>query len=240
MKARMQDRSMAGKDTRTEQKLGFDRIRKMIADRCSTEYAAGRVEEEDFSTDVKEIRRRLVLTDEMRLIMMFEESFPASGYIDSIGFLKPLEYPSSHIDLISLRKLRTMLETLGRVLDFFDESKEGVYPNLKKMSAPIAGFPVVLQRIDGILDRFGEVKDTASDALYGIRKSLREKEGAISRRINSILKKAQEDGIVDKDAGVSVRDGKMLIPVSASNKKKIQGFIYDESASGKTALAATR
>ena len=232
----MQDRSMAGKDTRTEQKLGFDRIRKMIADRCSTEYAAGRVEEEDFSTDAKEIRRRLVLTDEMRLIMMFEESFPASGFIDSIGFLKPLEYPSSHIDLISLRKLKTMLETLGRVLDFFDESKEGVYPNLKKMSAPIAGFPVVLQRIDGILDRFGEVKDTASDALYGIRKSLREKEGAISRRINSILKKAQEDGIVDKDAGVSVRDGKMLIPVSASNKKKIQGFIYDESASGKTAF----
>ena len=148
---------MAGKDTRTEQKLGFDRIRKMIADRCSTEYAAGRVEEEDFSTDAKEIRRRLVLTDEMRLIMMFEESFPASGFIDSIGFLKPLEYPSSHIDLISLRKLKTMLETLGRVLDFFDESKEGVYPNLKKMSAPIAGFPVVLQRIDGILDRFGEV-----------------------------------------------------------------------------------
>ena len=98
------------------------------------------------------------------------------------------------------------------------------------------GFPEVQRRIDTILDRYGEVKDTASDELYSIRKSLREKEGAISRRMSAILKKAQEEGIVDSDAGVSVRDGKMLIPVSAANKKRIPGFIYDESASGKTAF----
>ena len=72
--------------------------------------------------------------------------------------------------------------------------------------------------------------------LYDIRKSLRDKEGAISRRMSAILKKAQEEGIVDSDAGVSVRDGKMLIPVSAANKKRIAGFIYDESATGKTAF----
>ena len=223
-------------DTRLEQKLGFDRIRRMIADRCSTEYAVGRVEEEQFSCDVSEIRERLFLTDEMRLVMMFEENFPTGGYIDSIGFLKPLEHPSSHIDLLSLRKLKTMLETLGKVLAFFDDAKDGIYPHLKKMTAPVTGFPVVQHRIDGILDRFGDVKDTASDELYNIRKSLKDKEGAISRRISVLLKKAQEEGIVDKDASVSVRDGKMLIPVAASNKKKIQGFIYDESASGKTAF----
>ena len=97
-------------------------------------------------------------------------------------------------------------------------------------------FPQVQRRIDVIVDRYGDVKDTASDALYDIRKSLREKEGAISRRMSAILKKAQEEGIVDSDTGVSVRDGKMLIPVSAANKKKIAGFIYDESATGKTAF----
>lgn len=223
-------------DTRLEQKLGFDRIRKMIADRCSTEYAVGRVGGEQFSSDVGEIRERLLLTDEMRLIMMFEESFPTSGYIDSIGFLKPLEYPSSHIDILSLRKLKTMLETLGKVISFFSDIKDGIYPHLKKMTGPIIGFPAVRHRIDNILDRYGEVKDTASEELYNIRKSLKDKEGAISRRVSAILKKAQEEGIVDKDAGVSVRDGKMLIPVAASNKRKIQGFIYDESASGKTAF----
>lgn len=227
---------MGEENIRLEQKLGFDRIRKMIADRCSTEYAADRVALERFSSDASEIRQRLLLTDEMRLIMMFEESFPTGGYIDCIGFLKPLEHPSSHIDLLSLRKLKTMLETLSKVVSFFNNMKEGIYPNLKKMAAPIMGFPVVQSRIDGILDRFGDVKDTASDELYNIRRTLKDKEGAISRRITSILKNAQEAGIVDKDAGISMRDGKMLIPVSAANKKKIPGFIYDESASGKTAF----
>ena len=223
-------------DTRLEQKIGFDRIRQIISDRCSTAYAAERTATETFSTNPAHIRKRLLLTDEMRLIMMFEDSFPSGGFIDCIDFLKPLEVGSSAIDLISLRKLRTMLDTLRRVTSFFEGIKDGVYPNLKRMSAPIMGFPEIQRRIESIIDRYGDVKDTASDELYSIRKALKEKEGAISRRINAILKKAQEDGIVDSEAGVSVRDGKMLIPVSAANKKKIAGFIYDESATGKTAF----
>lgn len=228
-----------GKDaTRSvlEQKLGFDRIREMISDRCATEYAAERARTETFVNDEKEIRRRLLLTDEMRLILMFEESFPASGYIDCIGFLSPLGKSSSTIDLLSLRKLKTMLETLRKVIAFFSGIKDEVYPNLKRMTVPIMNFPEVQRRIDNIIDRFGEIRDTASDELFNIRKSMKEKEGAISRRINSILKRAQEEGIADSDASISVRDGKMLIPVSAANKKKIPGFIYDESASGKTAF----
>ena len=223
-------------DKRLEQKLGFDRVRQIISDRCSTAYASERTATETFSTDQAEIRRRLLLTDEMRLIMMFEDSFPSGGFIDCIDFLKPLERTSSAIDLISLRKLRTMLDTLRKVTSFFNGVKDGVYPNLKRMAAPIMGFPEVQRRIDTILDRYGEVKDTASDELYAIRKALHEKEGAISRRMSAILRKAQEEGIVDSDAGVSIRDGKMLIPVSAANKKRIPGFIYDESASGKTAF----
>lgn len=223
-------------DSRLEQKLGFDRMRKAIADRCSTSYAADKVSEERFSSDADEIRRRLLLTDEMRLIVMFEESFPSNGFVDCLGFLKPLAQPLSGIDLLSLRKLKTMLETLSKIISFFDGIKDGIYPNLKKMSAGIMQFPEIRRRIDTILDRYGDVKDTASDGLFEIRRSMKEKENAISRRIASVLKRAQEEGIVDSDASISMRDGKMLIPVPAGNKKKIQGFIYDESASGKTAF----
>lgn len=223
-------------DARLEQKLGFDKIRRQISDRCATEYAAARAGEEEFVSDVAEIRRRQLLTDEMRLILMFEESFPSTGYIDCLAFLVPLEKSASAIDLLSLRKLKTMLETLRRVTAFFEGIGDEVYPNLKRMSSSVLSFPEVQRRIDNILDKFGEVKDTASDALYEIRRSLKEKEGIISRRINSILRKAQEEGIADADAGISVRDGKMLIPVSAANKKKLPGFVYDESASGKTAF----
>ena len=226
---------MAGIDVRLEQKIGFDRIRQIISDKCSTVYATERAASETFSTKASQIRKRLLLTDEMRLIMMFEDGFPSGGFIDCIDFLKPLESTSAAIDLLSLRKLKTMLETLRKVTNFFEDIKDGVYPNLKRMSAPIMGFPEVQRRIESIIDRYGDVKDTASDALYEIRKSLRDREGAISRRMSAILKRAQEEGIVDSDAGVTIRDGKMLIPVSAANKRRISGFIYDESATGKTA-----
>ena len=223
-------------DTRLEQKIGFDRVRQIISDRCSTSYAVERAASETFSTNPAHIRKRLLLTDEMRLIMMFEDGFPSGGFIDCIDFLKPLERTSAAIELHSLRKLKTMLDTLRKVTTFFDGVKDGVYPNLKRMSSRVLNFPEIQRRIDLILDRYGDVKDTASDELYNIRKSLREKEGTISRRMSAILRKAQEEGIVDSDAGVSIRDGKMLIPVSAANKKRIPGFIYDESATGKTAF----
>ena len=224
---------MADIQGRLEEKLGFDRVRKAVADRCSTDYAAARVEGEAFSTDPAEIRSRLQLTDEMRLILMFEENFPTSGYIDCLHFLEPIGKNAS-IDQLSLGRLRTMLDTLRRITGFFRGIKDGIYPGLKRMAAGVLGFPEVQHRIDGILDKYGEIKDTASDKLYEIRTSIREREINVSKRMNAILRKAQQDGIVDSDASVSIRDGKMLIPVSSAKKRQFQGFVYDESATGKT------
>ena len=102
-----------------EPKIGFDKIREMISAKCGTEYGRHRVEEEAFSTNRKEIEHRLSLTDEMRLIQIFESSFPDSGFIDCIPFLIPLQAGYSHIDTISLAKLRDTLETLRMILNFF-------------------------------------------------------------------------------------------------------------------------
>lgn len=227
---------LSKKSARLEEKLGFDRVRAAIADKCSTAYAVERVENEKFCTMTREIRRRLVVTDEMRMILMFEDSFPCAGFVDCLDFLKKLSRQGNYIDLGSLGKLRTMLETLQKVSAFFSQIKDGVYPNLKRMAASVMLFPEVRRRIDAILDRYGAVKDTASDVLYDIRKSLRDKENALSRRANAILRKAQEEGLVDSDASVTMRDGKMLIPVPAANKRRVPGFVYDESASGKTSF----
>ncbi|MBQ4168665.1 MAG: endonuclease MutS2, partial [Bacteroidales bacterium] len=221
-------------DARLESKLGFDRVRTAISDHCSTDYAVQRTASEAFSCDKAEISRRLALTDEMRLIVMFEESFPTSGYIDCLPFLNPLSNEGYNIDLLSLGKLRTMMETIRKITGFFHGIKDGIYPNLKKISSSILYFPEVQRRIDTILDKYGEIKDTASEELYKIRKSIKEKEGSISRRAGAILKKAQEDGIVDSDLGITIRDGKYLIPVNSMRKRSLAGFIYDESASGKT------
>ena len=219
-----------------EGKLGFDKIRSSVAGRCSTDYARQRTVDEQVSVEPSEIEHRLGLTDEMRVILMFETSFPSSGFVDCIPFLVPLKSPYSHIDLPSLVQLRSSLETLRKVLNFFGSSREGQYPLLRDMSSAVISFPEILRRIDDILDKYGEVRDNASDGLYAVRRAIKDKEGAVSRRIQAILRKAQEDGIADSDASVSVREGKMLIPVSSGNKKKVPGIVYDESASGKTSF----
>ena len=220
--------------TKIEQKLGFEKIREQLLLRCSTNYAKERVNTEKVSHNAVTISKRLILTDEMRLICMFESSFPQNGFIDSIEFLKPLEVEYSSISLENMGKLYTFVENLRGVLSFFKSCKEGSYLALKAMAEPIMFFPEVSRRIDSIIDRFGEVRDNASPELFNIRKSLREKENSISRKIQQILKRAQEDGLADEDASVSARDGRLLIPVSAVNKRKLPGFVYDESATGKT------
>ena len=221
-------------DTRLESKLGFDRIRSIISGHCSTDYAVARVVEEEFSTNPEIIRHRLLLTDEMRLILMFEDSFPTSGYIDALGFLEPLEKEGTSIDVLSLGKLKTLIDTTRKITNFLRSIKDGIYPNLKDLSAPILTFSEVSRRIENILDKYGDIKDSASDELFGIRRSLRDKEASISKRAGAILRQAQADGIADEGASVTIRDGKFLIPVATGSKRRLPGFVFDESSTGKT------
>ena len=221
------------KDQILEAKIGFDKIRRIISDRCLTDYAVERVASEEFSNDAAVIGRRLRLTDEMRLVMMFEENFPTTGYIDT-PFLDSLGKPGSCIDVLSLGKLKTATDTIRRILHFFGSVKDGVYPELKRLAGPVRTFPEIQRRIESILDKYGDIKDSASDRLMEIRGSIHSKEAAISKRAGAILRQAQEAGISDSDASVNIRDGKFLIPVSSSAKRKLPGFVYDESASGKT------
>ncbi len=219
-----------------EQKIGFDKVREKIAAKCATQYAARKVAAEQISHDGGEIMFRLRLTDEMRLICLFEDSFPAGGYHDTKAFLLPLQAENTSIDLPSMRILRTSLDTLRRILAFFRECKDDLYPTLRQISASVSYEPEIGRRIEAILDRNGEVRDTASPELGEIRRALRSKEGQVSRRIGSILTQAKSEGLVDTEAEVVVRDGRVLIPIPAGSKKKLPGIVYDESATGKTAF----
>ena len=219
-----------------EQKIGFDKVREKIAAKCATQYAVRKVAAEQISRDGAEIMFRLRLTDEMRLICLFEDSFPAGGYLDTKEFLLPLQGEGTTIDLPSLRMLRTSLDTLRRILSFFQDCKDDLYPTLRQISATVSYEPEIGRRIESILDRTGEVRDSASPALGEIRRSLKSKEGQIGRRINAILGAAKEEGLVGSDDEVVVRDGRMLIPVPAGTKKKLPGIVYGESATGKTAF----
>ena len=222
-----------------EQKLGFYKIREQIANSCSTNYAKQRAAEEKVSCKRETIDKRLRLTDEMRVISIFEHSFPRNGYVDTIHFLKPLETPSAVISLGDMISLKQFLGTLKELTLFFREDKlnsgkSAKYPNLFRLAAPVIYPPEILYRIEEIVDRHGEVKDTASPQLQEIRRNIREKENSVSKRVQAVLKRAKEEGIVDLEAKISVREGKILIPVDAGAKRRLPGYVYDESATGKT------
>lgn len=223
-------------EEKIEAKLGFGKLRSAVAGQCATGYGRDRALEEHVSTDSGEIGLRLGLSDEMRVIMMFEASFPDAAFQDCLPFIVPLKNPASSIDRISLARLRSSLDTLRKIVNFFGSCKDDRYPLLRSMSAGVVSFPEVLRRIDVILDKYGEIRDNASETLSSIRRSIRDMEGTVSRKIQAILRKAQEEGIADEDATVSVRDGKMLIPVASGNKKKLSGIVYDESSSGRTSF----
>ena len=217
-----------------EQKLGFDQIRQSIKMRCSTGYAQNRAETEEVSYNPQTIEKRLALTDEMRLVAMFETKFPQGEFTDCTQFLKALTAEFSCISVENLRRLQNFLESLRQVLSFLKNTKPEQYPNIKQLAAPIQYFPEVSRRIDSILDKKGEIKDSASEELAKIRRELSSTQNSISRKVQSIFKKAQSEGVADEDASISVRDGKLLIPVSTSNKRGLPGLVFDESSSGKT------
>ena len=95
-------------------------------------------------------------------------------------------------------------------------------------------FPAMIRRIDSILDKFGKIKDSASMTLASIRHELEKTQGSISRTLYTILHAAQKDGLVEKDAAPTMRDGRLVLPVAPQVKRRINGIVHDESATGKT------
>ena len=108
------------------------------------------------------------------------------------------------------------------------------YPSLHELADGVMTYPQILQRIDQILDKFGKIRDTASPELNNIRRELAKTEGSISRTLYSILRSAQSEGLIEKDVTPSMRDGRLVIPIVPTMKRKIKGIVHDESASGKT------
>ena len=108
------------------------------------------------------------------------------------------------------------------------------FPALYRLTEGVVTFPAVIRRIDSILDKFGKIKDSASMTLAGIRHELEKTQGSISRTLYTILHAAQKDGLVDKDAAPAMRDGRLVIPVAPQVKRRINGIVHDESATGKT------
>ena len=165
--------------------------------------------------------------------IMREEEFPDNRYTDARPFLSKIRIEGLFLDIPELVALKNSLESLHAILRFF-QGKTETYPVLTAKAGQIQLFPYVLQRLDSIVSKHGTIKDNASSELGEIRRQILKKQSGISRRMQALLQDAQTEGWAEKDTAIAIRDGRMVIPVPAAYKRRVNGIVHDESATGKT------
>lgn len=221
-----------------EQKIGFDQIRQLLKDKCLSTLGEERVNEMNFSDHFEEVDELLNQVAEFVRIIQEEDNFPDQFFFDVRPSLKRIRIEGMYMDEQELFDLRRSLETIRDIVRFLqrndEEESDCPYPSLKKLAGDITVFPQLITKIDGILNKYGKIKDNASTELSRIRRELANTMGSISRSLTSILRNAQSEGYVDKDVAPTMRDGRLVIPVAPGLKRKIKGIVHDESASGKT------
>ncbi len=211
-----------------EQKIGFDRLRGQVESLCTIEGGRRRLAGETFSSSQPQIERRLTAAGEMLGLL---DELSLGDFVDLGGVLQVLRVEGSFLEPEQLVELCTALTLTHKLLALL---KSRPVRTLNGRGAGVESLPEVVRHIDMIVDSHGNVRDGASPELGEIRKSIRQREGQAAKRLQQVLQAAKSAGYVDADAQLSVRDGRSVIPVAAANKRKINGFVQDESATGRT------
>ena len=220
-----------------------------MAERCFSPLGKEKVQEMTFMSSSTEINTQLARIREFRRIGESQEEFPLGSFFDVRHAVARLRLEGTHLEEEELFDLRRSMGTVADIVAFLnrcDEPEETEqddgwkhepvypYPALHELADGVATFPVILQRIDQVLDKFGHVRDTASPTLATIRRELARMEGSISKTLYGILRAAQSEGLIEKDVTPAMRDGRLVIPIAPAMKRRVKGIVHDESATGKT------
>lgn len=217
-----------------EQKTEFVKIRELLKNYCLSNSGTEKVDNMQFYTDIEIIRFHLNLTHEFKHILQFKENFPVSYFIDTKIYFDRTQSIGTYLTPPELFDIVRSLSTIRSIINFFKKDEENNYPTLKELAKDVVFYPFVIERINKVIDKYGEIKNNASPKLATIRNDLSKKQSSVSQTVHKILKREIAKGTVDNDAEISVRDNKLLIPVDSGNKRKINGIIYGESSSGRT------
>ena len=217
-----------------EQKIDFQVIRDCLKSCCTSSLGKERVDEMLWVNHYKTVQNRLAhLREMMNVLTDSSLSFPQGDIYDLREALARIRVEGLFMDENELFSLRKMLDYVGQLERFFTLLDREKYPLLA--SLPLTSFPNhLIVAIDRIIDRYGKMKDSASPELARIRKDIAQSQGSVSRALNSILRQAQSEGLLDKDAAPTMREGRLVLPVPPAYKRKIGGIVHDESATGKT------
>ena len=219
-----------------EQKIDFQVIRDGLKGCCTSSLGKERVDAMQWLTRYSTVRDLLARVREMMGVLTDPSlAFPSGEIYDLREALSRIRIEGLFLDEAELFSLRKMLDYAGQLERFFGALDRVKYPILSDSliaSSPFASR--LIEAIDRILDRYGKMRDNASPELARIRKEISASQGSVSRALNAILRQAQAEGILDKDAAPTMREGRLVLPVPPGYKRKIGGIVHDESATGKT------
>ena len=222
-----------------EQKLGFDKVRELLREACVSPLGQQFVDKMRFSDHYETVDKLLRQTAEFKDIVQYEPSFPSSNYLDANPHLNKAAVEGAFLTEEELFEVKLSLRTIAECLRFFAQKAEHQYPTLREITGMAAfegnvGVKHLLAGLEAVLDDRGRLRDTASPELGRIRRQIITEGGNLRKRLDSLLRGAKSQGWVADDASLTVRGGRMVIPVAAEHKRKIQGFVHDESATGQT------
>ena len=219
-----------------EQKIDFTVIREWVNKECDSPLGQERCEAMSFLTDASAIAERVQQTWQMQQALTDATlSFPRGDIYDLREQLQRIRIEGLYLDepeLFSLQKCLLFARDMQAFLKSLDPARYALLINMSTMLG--LSLTPITNRLEQLLDRYGELRDNASPELARLRQELRKAEGTVARAIDRILRQAQADGIIDRDAAPTLREGRLVLPVAPSYKRKISGIVHDESASGKT------
>lgn len=216
-----------------EQKLGFDKIRQSLESFCESNLGQRFVKKVKYATDHKSIDMWLSQADEFVKIIESGDLFPNSNYIDISPYFKKARVENSHLSEEEFFDIILALKTLGNCLEFFKDKRDE-YPVLSELTHPVLFNENLLWSIDRVFDERGKLKDNASDRLYEIRKGIAAERQRLRSALDRIISHAKKQGYTPDDLSITIRNGRMVIPMLAEYKRRIKGLVHGESATGQT------
>jgi DNA mismatch repair protein MutS2 len=216
-----------------EEKINFLKIRELIKEECTSSLGVDFVEKMSFSKDQKLISRLLDQTEEFKKIIESGDLFPSSNFTNIHPYLEKAKIEGTFLYEDEFHEVKLSLFTLSRCIEFFlDHEQE--YPHLFQLLGLVNLNNDLLRAIERIIDEKGKIRNNASKELSLIRSQILYEENRLRKVLERIFKDAKAKGLTPDDASITIRGGRMVIPVLAENKRKIKGFIHDESATGQT------
>jgi DNA mismatch repair protein MutS2 len=214
------------------ERLGFNEIRQLILKKCLSPMGQQMVEKMQVMTKFDQINKFLRQTREFKSILENQEPLQISAFFDIKNLAEKIRVEGTYLMEEELFQMYTSLQTVFSVLRFFEERKE-VYPNLEALFEHLPMEKNILKKIETVLDPKGKIKPNASHALQELIGQISKGEQDVRKRMDAIYKQATANNWV-ADGSLTIRNGRMCIPLLADHKRKLKGFIHDESASGQT------